>query len=110
MKKLIMMSIFALGTITAFAGNGEKEIASKRITEDSQEFFTTHKKYRIEIWYYISDGTYATSHGQTVIPETQCLDDTNIEILRSSLETAYQAMNPGRNLRAKIVLLEDCGW
>ena len=112
-----MLSAFALMSAFSFASNGEKEITKldlinesieSTVTDESQDFFITHKKYRIEVWFYISSGGYATSYGKTVIPESECLDDTNVEILRASMESAYQAMNPGSTIGAKAIYLEDC--
>lgn len=52
MKKLIMLSIFALGTIPAFAVNVEKCVK----VSSCQEFFIYYE-IEVESWYYSGNGS-----------------------------------------------------
>lgn len=98
MKKLIMLSIFALGTVSSFAGNGETEIASKEfssVSSDLNEEFSNGDLYRIDIKItWTCSGGLANSSFKTAIEQTACLDATQLASVKSMYLMLYQTMYP----------------
>lgn len=105
MRNLIMMSVFALGSMISFANNGEKEIKSEKlnaeiensVTTESQEFFNHTSNYEIiaQIFVCGSNGTgtnwFETASGPN---GTGCVDATQLAAIISTYETLYGITHP----------------
>ncbi len=105
MKKIIIMSIFALCTMISFADNGQKELADKTFNEvkienssasESDANFNTGNVYKIDIrifWKCYPTGGHTDSF-VTAIEQTTCLDATQLANVKAMYLMLYQTMYP----------------
>ncbi|MDR6969518.1 hypothetical protein J2X31_003551 [Flavobacterium arsenatis] len=124
MKKLIVMGVFALGSMVSFADNGQKElilekfnavITANSLTVESQESsVSSTASYEITIWITIcetlGDGSTAeTSYGIPTGNPTPCLDANGLAFIKTNYETLYLFMYPNAcKIEARETLLEIC--
>jgi len=104
MKKLIIMSVFALCSMISFAGNGQKELADKTFNEvkienssasESDANFNTGNVYKIDIRiFWVCSGGMSNDSFQTAIDQTACLDATQLANVKAMYLMLYQTMYP----------------
>ncbi|GEM_PF-1065627 len=121
MKKLILMSLFALSTIFSFAGNGEKEIANydfkginitTHVLDNSNDLFEIKHQYQIVIWRSFWDPVSGngSSYGQVAIASTPCFTEAEAENFRAGIEAVYQSMpaEPNTSVWAVKEIIMEC--
>lgn len=120
MKKLIMMSVFVLGSMTSFADNGEKNFTLEKLnvitvkntsTADSQEFFNHTAYYTIVARIFVcGSGNIGTDWFETVIPQTNCLDTTQLATAITTYEYLYNTVYYPDSCRVEITAhkIDDC--
>lgn len=121
MKKLFLMSVFALGSMASFAGNGEKEIENynfkdyslqTQLVQDANDFFEVKSQYRIVIWRYFWDPVsgHGSSYGQVAIASTPCYTEAEAETFRAGIEAVYQSMStePNTSVWAVKEIVQEC--
>lgn len=117
MKKLIIMSVFAMCTMISFAGNGQKELADKAFNEvkienslESDAAFNTGNVYKIDIRiFWVCSGGMSNDSFQTAIEQTNCLDATQLANVKAMYLMLYQTMYPDVcNIMVYDTLLYSC--
>jgi len=115
-----MMSMFALGTITAFAGNGEREIALEKFNDltvenqsnDSKDFFNHTANYVLSARIFIcGPGNVGTDYFVTATGPngTGCVDATQLASLITLYENMYAITHPGAcNVIIYSDKIDDC--
>ncbi len=117
MKKIITLSVFTLGSMVSFAGNGEKDFAlenfsaltaEKVLTKESQEFFN-HTAY-YDLTARVVTGTPTNSIIQLIpITETNCIDATQLASLITAYESVYAIMYPdASSVTVTATKIDDC--
>lgn len=100
MKKFIMMSVFALGTITASAGNGEKEIekdvfkvekAQNSFSTDSERLLSTTSVYSISARVFVCGSEHSTDFIE-YIQDSQCITLDQLESIKTMYHTLYSTI------------------
>lgn len=101
MKNLIMMSVFVLGSMTSFTGNGEKDFTLEKLnvitventsTADSQEFFNHTAYYTIVARIFVCGSGYiGTDWFETASGPngTGCVDTTQLAAIIALYESLY---------------------
>ena len=108
MKKLIMLSIFALGTITASASNDLfknhytkdlSEVNLKLGKSDNDVILQTMNTYRVTAWHYFYDpiSGNGSSYGTTITPQTPCYTDSQINVYMQLAQAMYGGQNTPYN-------------
>ena len=125
MKKLIVMSVFALGSMVSFASNGQKELVLENfnaltsgkhlIATESQEFSASSTAtYEIVVWITIcetfEDGSIGEiNYGMPTGNTTPCFDAVQLASLKAMYESMYWMMYPNAcDIDARETLVIEC--
>ena len=117
MKKLIMLSVFVLGTITASASNdlfknyyskGLDEINLQSEKMDSEVTYS----YKVDAWHYFFDPItgIGSSYGTNITPRTPCYTEQQINVYMQMAHAMYNSQSTPSNyvvIKKEIVL--RCG-
>lgn len=103
-----MLSIFALGTITASASNDLfKNHYDKSLNEvnvqleknDSDGILELRYTYKVEAWHYFYDpiSGNGSSYGTNITPQTPCYNESQINVYMQMAQAMYGSQNTPYN-------------
>lgn len=125
MKKLLVISLFALGFLVSFADNGQKEFILEKfnpvtaenpltVVESQESSASPTAIYEIVIWITIcetfEDGSIGKiSYGIPTGNPLVCMDATTLASIKAMYESMYWMMYPNAcDIDARETLLDDC--
>ncbi len=108
MKKLLILSMFALGTITANASN---DLFKNYYTKDLNEINLQLEKsdndgisgftytYKVDAWHYFYDPITGngSSYGTNITPQTPCYNESQINVYMQMAQAMYGSQNTPYN-------------
>lgn len=121
MKKLIMLSVFALGTITASASNDLfKNYYSKGLDEinlhlekvDNDGISEVKYAYKVDAWHYFFDPItgIGSSYGTNITPRTPCYTEQQIDVYMQMAHAMYNSQStPGNYVVIRKEIVVRCG-